>query len=420
MRDAQVDAREHEEQITERYQVEQQLVVAKNAAEEASRAKSAFVANMSHELRTPLNAIIGYSEMLQEDAADLGYVQAVPDLEKIQIAGRHLLGLINDILDLSKIEAGKMTLCVEPFDVTTLITDVVGTAQPLVAAHRNQLQLEISSDAGRMRSDATKLRQVLLNLLSNAAKFTDRGRITISVARETRDGRGWIVIRVKDTGHRHDRRTGLAAVRGFHAGGYIDHATLWRHGPRARDLAALLPDDGRRHHGGKRTGTRLDVHRQRARGRAEAGIRHRRAQARGPTRNRGSRVALAETEIMKRILIVEDNEMNRDVLSRRLARRGYDVILATDGPHGLAMAQMHGPDLILMDLGLPEIDGWECTRRLKADDSTKHIPVIALTAHAMVGDRQRALDAGCDEFDTKPIDFVGLLNKMDRLLEPGT
>jgi two-component system, cell cycle response regulator DivK len=123
---------------------------------------------------------------------------------------------------------------------------------------------------------------------------------------------------------------------------------------------------------------------------------------------------------MKRILIVEDNEMNRDVLSRRLARRGYDVLLATDGPHGLAMAAMHGPDLILMDLGLPEIDGWECTRRLKADEMTKHIPVIALTAHAMVGDRQRALEAGCDEFDTKPIDFVGLLNKMDRLLEPSS
>jgi two-component system, cell cycle response regulator DivK len=120
---------------------------------------------------------------------------------------------------------------------------------------------------------------------------------------------------------------------------------------------------------------------------------------------------------MKRILIVEDNEMNRDVLSRRLVRRGYDVLLALDGPHGLAMAAMHGPDLILMDLGLPEIDGWECTRRLKADESTRHIPIIALTAHAMVGDRQKALDAGCDEFDTKPIDFVGLLNKMDRLLE---
>jgi signal transduction histidine kinase len=197
---AQTNAEAYEEHLIERERVEQQLVAAKNAAEEASRTKSAFVANMSHELRTPLNAIIGYSEMLQEDAADLGYVQAVPDLEKIQIAGRHLLGLINDILDLSKIEAGKMTLSVEQFDVTTLITDVVGTAQPLVAAHRNKLDLEIASDAGRMRSDSTKLRQVLLNLLSNAAKFTDRGRIVISVAREMRDERGWIVIRVKDTG----------------------------------------------------------------------------------------------------------------------------------------------------------------------------------------------------------------------------
>lgn len=119
---------------------------------------------------------------------------------------------------------------------------------------------------------------------------------------------------------------------------------------------------------------------------------------------------------MKRILIVEDNEMNRDVLSRRLTRSGYDVLLAPDGPAGLAMAVSRGPDLILMDLGLPEIDGWECTRRLKADAATRHIPIIALSAHAMVGDRQKALDAGCDDFDTKPIDFAGLLTKMDRLL----
>lgn len=120
---------------------------------------------------------------------------------------------------------------------------------------------------------------------------------------------------------------------------------------------------------------------------------------------------------MKRILIVEDNEMNRDVLSRRLTRRGFDVLLAPDGRHGLAMAVAHGPDLILMDLGLPEIDGWECTRRLKADTTTRRIPIIALSAHAMVGDRQKALDAGCDDFDTKPIDFAGLLTKMERLLD---
>jgi two-component system cell cycle response regulator DivK len=119
---------------------------------------------------------------------------------------------------------------------------------------------------------------------------------------------------------------------------------------------------------------------------------------------------------MVRVLIVEDNEMNRDVLSRRLASRGYEVVLAADGPRGLSMARTHGPDLILMDLGLPEIDGWECTRRLKADEATRRIPIIALSAHAMVGDREKALDAGCDDFDTKPIDFSGLLQKMDRLL----
>ena len=120
---------------------------------------------------------------------------------------------------------------------------------------------------------------------------------------------------------------------------------------------------------------------------------------------------------MKRVLVVEDNEMNRDVLSRRLVRRGFDVLLAKDGIHGLVMAETHRPDLILMDLGLPEIDGWECARRLKANATTWRIPIIALSAHAMVGDREKALDAGCDEFDTKPVDFMALLSKMDQVLQ---
>jgi two-component system, cell cycle response regulator DivK len=115
--------------------------------------------------------------------------------------------------------------------------------------------------------------------------------------------------------------------------------------------------------------------------------------------------------------MVEDNELNRDVLSRHLKRRGYDVLLAADGVIGLAMAKAHQPDLILMDLGLPEIDGWECTRRLKAHNATRQIPVIALSAHAMVGDRERALEVGCDDFDTKPIDLAELLRKMERLFE---
>lgn len=119
---------------------------------------------------------------------------------------------------------------------------------------------------------------------------------------------------------------------------------------------------------------------------------------------------------MYKILLVEDNEMNRDMLSRRLARKGYEVVLAVDGPSGVAMAQSESPDLVLMDMSLPTVDGWEATRRLKADASTQHIPVIALTAHAMSGDREKALEAGCDDYDTKPVELARLLGKIEALL----
>ena len=119
---------------------------------------------------------------------------------------------------------------------------------------------------------------------------------------------------------------------------------------------------------------------------------------------------------MSKILLVEDNEMNRDMLSRRLVRKGYEVVLAVDGQSGLAMAQSELPDLVLMDMSLPTVDGWEATRRLKSDASTQHIPVIALTAHAMSGDREKALEAGCDDYDTKPVELVRLLGKIEVLL----
>ena len=120
---------------------------------------------------------------------------------------------------------------------------------------------------------------------------------------------------------------------------------------------------------------------------------------------------------MPKILIVEDNELSRDMLSRRLRRKGYEVLVATDGQEGIAMAQRELPDLVLMDLSLPDLDGWEATRRLKTDTKTQSIPVIALTAHAMSGDREKALDAGCDEYDTKPIDLRRLLSKMVRFVD---
>ena len=186
--------------ITTHKRAEEALLKAKDAAEAANRAKSQFLANMSHELRTPLNAIIGYSEMLQEQALDSGQNESIPDLQKIHSAGRHLQSLIDDILDLSKIEAGKVELFLETFDVGDVVRDVLTTIEPLVEKNGNTLQAHYPPDLGVIRADMTRLRQILFNLLSNACKFTERGSIRLDAFRSVTDGTEWIHFRVSDTG----------------------------------------------------------------------------------------------------------------------------------------------------------------------------------------------------------------------------
>jgi PAS domain S-box-containing protein len=186
--------------ITERLETRTALRAAKEAAENANLAKSRFLANMSHELRTPLNAIIGYSEMLTEEAVELDFTDLLSDLQKIHTAGKHLLSLINDILDLAKIEAGKMPPCLECFDVSTVIHDAVSTIDPLIGKNANTLHVQVADQVGTMYSDITKVRQSLLNLLSNACKFTKEGHITLTATRETGADKEWLCFQVRDTG----------------------------------------------------------------------------------------------------------------------------------------------------------------------------------------------------------------------------
>jgi PAS domain S-box-containing protein len=186
--------------ITERKRAEEALAEKSRELEAASNAKSQFLANVSHELRTPLNAILSYSQLLLEELEDIGQHDFVPDLKKIHAAGAHLLGLINDILDLSKIEAGKMDLYLETFDVPTLVGDVVALVRPLVEKNANTLSVHCAVDIGAMRADVTKVRQALFNLLSNATKFTEHGTVSLSVTRGPIDGVDSVAFAVSDSG----------------------------------------------------------------------------------------------------------------------------------------------------------------------------------------------------------------------------
>ena len=362
--------------------------------EVANRHKSEFLANMSHELRTPLNAIIGVTEMLLEDARDLKRDDEVEPLERVLRAGRHLLALINDILDLSKIEAGKMELHLESFPVAPLIEDVIKTIQPLAAKSGNELTVSCPSGVGAMHADQTRVRQALLNLVSNANKFTERGKVTIGVRRTAGHGGEWITITVADTGI---GMTPEQMSRLFQEFMQADASTTRKYGGTGLGLAI-----SRRFC--QMMGGDITVESEVGRGstftiRLPAEVLA--AQPVLLARSAPAPRAPAPAGATAVVLVVDDDPTVRDMTERFLTREGFSVVTADGGREGLRLTRELHPAAITLDVIMPDLDGWTVLAAIKGDPTLADIPVILMT---IMDERNRGYSLGAADYLVKPVD----------------
>ena len=386
-------------QVLERKRTADELSEAKNAADEANQAKSAFLANMSHELRTPMNAILGYAEMLAEDAEEEGNDDQLADLKEIMDAGQHLLSLVNDVLDISKVEAGRMDLYLETFDLTKMMGEVASTTRALVDKNKNTLEVSIADDMGEIHADVTKVRQILFNLMSNAAKFTSDGTITLFGKRRSGENGDIIRLGVSDDGigiaedkldhifeefsQADDTTTknfggtglGLALVKRFcqMMGGEIwVESTVGEGSSFILELPSIV----------------IDVEK------AEEAQKPQEASFSEPT---GIKIPPGDSTI----LVIDDDRSARDLIKRSLESEGHNVTVAEGGDEGIALAHSVKPSLITLDIMMPGRDGWSVLQEIKDDPDLRDIPVVMVS---MIDDKKMGHALGAVDHLSKPVD----------------
>lgn len=383
------------------------LAQARDQAMESTRTKSQFLANMSHELRTPLNAVIGIAEMLHEDAEEDGLEDFVEPLSRIDSAGKHLLNLINEILDLSKIEAGKIEMVSEDFEVKSMIDEVSTMVQSLAQKNSNTLTVDCADDVGRMHADATRVRQIIFNLLSNACKFTENGTVTVSVRREAAADGDCLSIAVADTG------IGISEKqmsRLFQEFSQADASTTRKYGGTglgltiSQRLCKLMGGDiaveSEPDVGTTFTATLpIHVHDIREEGEEVYG-------ARPPvSRDRGGRGDM--------VLVIDDDATVRELMERHISQAGFKVVTAKDGAEGLKLARELKPAVITLDVLMPGADGWQVLRELKADSMLAEIPVVMCT---ILDEKNKGYALGAAGYMNKPVSRDNLRDVLGRYL----
>ena len=377
--------------ISELKQRQQELEEAMQQAESANRAKSAFLANMSHELRTPLNAIIGLTEMMVSNAARFGTEKALEPLRRVHRAGKHLLELINQVLDLSKIEAGKLELNPETVNIPRLLDEVIGTARSLAEQNKNDLKAEYAGDIAPLYVDALRLRQILLNLLSNACKFTKNGLVVVRVSPVSAEGRHWLQFAVTDTGI---GMTPEQQARLFEEFSQGDQSTARRYGGTGLGLAitrrlcrmmdgdvTVTSESGR----GSTFVVRLPADTAKV------------VEVPSPA----DEIAGGPPVVGDCVLVIDDDATARELIANHLREEGFSVVTANGGRDGLRRAQELHPIAITLDVLMPDLDGWTVLAALRGNPELADIPVVMAT----ITDQQRkGMTLGAVGYLTKPID----------------